>query len=321
MTQDAVPTRFGPAFLGIDGGGSKTLAIIVDVMGHERGRGQAGSSNYAAVGLQQAVAQLHLAAEQAAQAAGCPLPLQAAWLGLAGIDRPEDSALLLPHVQSLAAHIRLTNDAELVLSGLEQAVGVALIAGTGSIALGRDARGATTRAGGWGHILGDEGSGYEIGRLALQSAVRAADRRGEPTLLLNLIMSRWGLVKPDEIIGQVYADEDKAKIAQLSSLVFTAASAGDEAARQIVQHAAHELALVALTVSNALDFRERRLPLALGGGLLLHEVAFRMQILRRIRHRRPIGPVVIVEQPALSGARAAIRLHHLTRVQTEQPAT
>jgi len=312
MTFTPAPSRADRYFLGIDGGGSKTLAIIVDAMGHERGRGLAGSSNYAAVGIQQAVSQLFLAAEQAAQAAGCSLPLQAAWLGLAGIDRPEDSALLLPNVQSLAGHIYVTNDAELVLSGLEGAIGVALIAGTGSIALGRDKHGISARAGGWGHILGDEGSGYEIARLALQAAARSADGRGEPTALLDLLLRHRNLRKPEDLIGLVYRDEDKARIAQLSSLVFLAASAGDEIARQIVRHAAHELALAALTVSNALDFREGCLPLALGGGLLIHQQVFRMQVLRRLRHRRPIGPVVMVEQPALSGAHAAIKLSSIS---------
>lgn len=308
MTASSAQMVSGQGFLGVDGGGSKTLAILVDGQGQERGRGQSGSSNYAAVGVQQAVAHLGAAAEEAARAAGYALPLKAAWLGLAGIDRPEDVALLSPLLAPLAEQIHLTNDAELVLSGLERSVGVALIAGTGSIALGRDADGNTTRAGGWGHILGDEGSGYEIGRLALQAASRAADGRGQPTLLLNLIMNHWSLRKAEDMIGQVYKDEDKAQIARLSSLVFIAAHAGDEAARQIVQHAAHELALAALTVGKALNFPDDQMPLALGGGLLVHEAVFRMQVLRRIRHRRTPGPVVTVDQPALSGARAAITL-------------
>src|SRR5262249_20279577 len=156
--------------------------------------------NYIAVGIEQAFANLHAAAEQAATNAGCHLPVQAAWLGLAGVDRPSDQKLLLPRIQSLAATLRLTNDAELLLSAVDGAVGVALVAGTGSIALGRDKHGTSARAGGWGHILGDEGSGYEIGRQALQAAMRAADGRGEATLLLERIMRHWSLERPDDII-------------------------------------------------------------------------------------------------------------------------
>jgi glucosamine kinase len=308
MSQLSARDGFGPAFLGIDGGGSKTLAVIVDAQGQERGRALAGSANYAAVGVEQAVANLHAAAEEAAQRAGYPLPVKAAWLGLAGVDRPGDQDLLLPRLVPLAEIIRLTNDAELLLSALDDAVGVALVAGTGSIALGRDARGTIARAGGWGHILGDEGSGYEIGRLALQAATRAADGRAKATILLERILRHWSLERPDDLIGRVYNDDDKAEIARLSSLVFQAARAGDHAARTIARHAADELALAALAVCDRLDFSGQRVGLALGGGLLLHEKILRGQVLRRVRRRQPLGRVALVEQPALSAARAAITL-------------
>ena len=123
--------------LGVDGGGSKTLAVVVDASGNECGRGIAGSSNYAAVGISQAMYAIRSALEEAVQMASCTLPLQAAWLGLAGIDRSGDYGILFPHLQCIAKIVHLTNDAELVLSGLPGGVGIALIAGTGSIALGR----------------------------------------------------------------------------------------------------------------------------------------------------------------------------------------
>ncbi len=302
-TQD----QTAPRFLGVDGGASKTLAVVVDAQGQEHGRGIAGSSNFAAVGLEHALAQLHLAIEQAAKQSGCQYSFGAAWLGMAGVDRPEDVHLLLPHLQPLAGTIRLTNDAELLLSALDQAVGVALIAGTGSIALGRDRHGATTRAGGWGHILGDEGSGYEIGRQALQAAARAADGRGPATTLLERILQHWGLQRPDDLFEQVYQKAEKADIARLTTLVFAAAQAGDRPASKIIQLAAEELALAVLTVCRALDFPDEQVPLALGGGLLIQEIGFRWQVLRRIRRQRPVQSV-LVEQPALSAARAAITL-------------
>ncbi len=299
----------GPLFLGIDGGGSKTLAVIVDAQGQECGRALAGGSNYQAVGTESALAALHAAAEQAVLAAGGCLPVKAAWLGLAGVDRPDDQKLLLPRLHALAETTRLTNDAELLLSALDDGVGVALVAGTGSIALGRDARGAAARAGGWGHILGDEGSGYDIGRQALQAATRAADGRGAATTLLEQIMNVWGLERPDDMIGRVYNnDDDKATIARLAPLVLRAARDGDCVARKIAQSTADELALAALAVCKALDFSGQRVGLALGGGLLLHETALRGQVLRRVRRRQPLGRVVLVAEPALSGARAAIHL-------------
>ncbi|HEV7234945.1 MAG TPA: BadF/BadG/BcrA/BcrD ATPase family protein [Ktedonobacteraceae bacterium] len=295
-------------FLGVDGGGSKTLAIVVDAQGYERGCGRAGSANYNAVGLQKAVDHVRTAIEAATNAAGCHFPLRAAWLGLAGIDGPGDGALLLPHLLPLAKEMRLTNDAELVLSALDGAVGVALIAGTGSIALGYDKCGATTRAGGWGHSLGDEGSGYEIGRLALQAAVRASDGRGKATTLLERIMNYWQLNTVNDLTSQVYLYGSTTKIAALSMLVFTAAKEGDALAQEIVQRAVDELALAAVTVSKKLDFTAMPIPLALGGGLLIHEHDFRTQIVERIRQSLPVGKVVLVEHPAYSAACAAMRL-------------
>jgi glucosamine kinase len=298
----------GRYYVGVDGGGSKTLAIVVDGQGNEQGRGQAGSSNPSAVGREQATRSICAAVEEAARAAGCALPLRAAWFGLAGVDRPEDHNALLPALKALAEIIRITNDAELLLSALDNAVGVAVIAGTGSIALGRDAHGASTRAGGWGYIIGDEGSGYEMGRLALQAAAQAADGRGPQTVLLELILKHWNLSGPGDILGQVYPGGDNARIARLSALVLAAAREGDPVARKLVQHAVEQLALAALVVGDALDFEDERMPLALGGGLLVHEADLRTQVLRRIRRRRPIGQVVVVEQPALSAARASIHL-------------
>jgi len=298
----------GSCYLGVDGGGSKTIAIIVDEQGRERGRGQSGCSNRSSVGFERAVKQIQAAVEAAAAAAGCQFPLRAAWFGLAGVDRAGDDSIFHPHLRSLARRVHVTNDAELILSALDNAAGVALIAGTGSVALGRDMRGNSARAGGWGYLIGDEGSGYELGRLALQVAVRAADGRGPATALLNHIIQYWSLDKADAIIEEVYSAGDTARIARLSGIVFKAARAGDAVARELVERAANELVLAALAVSRRLDFAGNPLPLALGGGLLVHEEDFRAQVLRLLGARRPLGQVAIVAEPALSAARAALRL-------------
>lgn len=294
--------------LGIDGGGSKTRVMIVDVQGNACGRGEAGSANYHAVGVERAVEHICSAVGEAVLMAGCSLPLEAAWLGLAGIDRPEDRNVLLPHLRFIAESIRLTNDAELVLSALEKRAGVALIAGTGSIALGQNECGRVERSGGWGHILGDEGSGYDIGRRALQAAVQAADGRGPETRLLEQVLRHWELLSADEIIGKVYSSNDKATLAEISSLTLQLAREGDKMARKIVREAARELAHAVLTVGNRLGLQEKELSLALGGGLLLHEPGFRSLVLRHICKYLRIKQVVSVEQPAFSAARAALSM-------------
>lgn len=294
--------------LGVDGGGSKTLAVIVNEQGEEIGRGLAGGANYNDVGLEEAVKHIYAAVEQAARAAQCKFPLRKAWLGLAGIDRQADYDVLYPRVRELAAQVHLTNDGELLLAGLEKPVGVVLISGTGSIALGRDAAGHKARSGGWGHILGDEGSGYIIAQQALQAVVRASDGRGPQTALRDRILRTWNLQTTDELIGEVYGEPEKAKIASLSSAVMLAARGGDQVAAAIVQQAARELALAVNAVCQALEFPEQDIPLALGGGLLINEADFCTQVIQHIRHYQPIGQVELVSQPTLSAARAALRL-------------
>jgi N-acetylglucosamine kinase-like BadF-type ATPase len=300
-------------YIGIDGGGSKTLAIIVDAQGNECGRGQAGSSNHTGVGLERAVSNIYHAVKQASltlqEQANPSVHFHKAWLGLAGVDRPEDYTMLMAHLAPLADSVHLTNDAELLLSALENTVGIALIAGTGSIALGRNAQGQTARAGGWGHILGDEGSGYDIGLQCLKAVAHAADGRGQQTLLREQVLEEWQLTNADGIIGQVYTNPDKAKIARLSALVFHAVRQGDAVASAIIQRAASELAAHVKTVSAKLNYApEQGIALALGGGLLLGEADYQRQVLEHVRQQQAVEIVVPVEQPALSAARAIIRL-------------
>lgn len=293
--------------LGVDGGGSKTLAIVVDERGQECGRGLAGSSNYQAVGVPAAVRQVRAAVAGALEAAGAGgrSPCRAAWLGLAGIDRARDVALLLPRLRALAGTVRLTNDAELALGALPDQVGVALIAGTGAIALGRDAHGRIARASGWGHIMGDEGSGYTMGCQALRAAVRAADGRAPTTVLLARILEHWQLRAASELIEQVYGHEDKARIAGLAPLVLAAARAGDPAARRIVRASAAELALAVTTVCRQLRLDAQAVPLSLAGGLLLGDARLRAGVLRQVRGGSAQAPYTLVAEPALSAARAA----------------
>jgi N-acetylglucosamine kinase-like BadF-type ATPase len=289
----------------VDGGGSKTVAVVVDRDGRERGRAIAGSSNYTVVGGERAAAEVQQAVAGATRLAGGELPLRSVWIGLAGVDRPGAREVLQPLLQPLAAEILLTNDAELIFGALPDGAGVVVIAGTGSIALGRDAAGSTVRAGGWGHLIGDEGSGYDLGQRALQAATRAADGRGPATGLLDAILRHWELDQSLAIIGRVYRSTDKAEIAALSTLVFAAARDGDAVARRIVADAASELALAATAVVGRLDFGDGKPPLALAGGLLTGEAGYRAMVVRRLR-RRSLGPVSVVADPALSAARSLV---------------
>ncbi len=294
-------------YAGVDGGGSKTLAVIVDAAGQERGWGAAGGANVTSRGLDRSIVEVHKALVAAAHMARCTLPLRVAWIGLAGVDRTPDHTALLPCLQGVAHTVQLTNDAALVLSALENAQGVALIAGTGSIALGCDDRRVKVRAGGWGSALGDEGSGYALGHAGLIAAARAADGRGPATSLLDGVMREWRLKHPQDMIGRMYPHEDIGTVARLAPLVLAAAQNGDTVAGDIVERGADELALVALTVGDKLYYPDL-LPVALAGGLLTHEPTYRGMVVERLARRRPLGEVVVVQRPAAAAALAARHL-------------
>ena len=125
-------------------------------------------------------------------------------------------------------------DAALLLAaGTPDGWGVAVVAGTGSMAFARGADGRTARAGGWGPLLGDEGSGYAIALAGLRAAARAADGRAAATPLTDRLLAAFGLTRPEELIGVVYRGGDRAALAALAPVVLEAADAGDAVAAEI----------------------------------------------------------------------------------------
>ena len=295
-------------FAGIDGGGSKTEIVVVDATGTERARHRTTTCNQSVIGREAALATLREGLATVMRMTGTLGSLEHAWFGLAGFDRGEDHALMAPPLATLAESITLTNDAELVLAALPGASGVALIAGTGSIAVGRNAAGLGARAGGWGHVFGDEGSGYELGRRTLQAAAMMDDGRGPATTLLPRLLAHWGLTSAPQLITRVYGDAaSKSEIAALADLVVAATEEGDAVALALLDGAATDLAATALAVADRLGFDDG-LPLALAGGLLTNVTSLREATVSRIAAQCTLATVAVVTDPALAGARAAIHL-------------
>ena len=170
--------------LGVDGGGSKTEAWLTSRDDHLQGLpavvGLAGPSNPRTVGMEEATREILMAIESArSQIEAQAVNIQAACLAIAGADRVDTKQQLVSWAreQNLACHIMVCNDAEPILARTPQRIGVALIAGTGSFAYGRNERGEVHRAGGWGYRFGDEGSGYSIAVAGIAAALRYADGR------------------------------------------------------------------------------------------------------------------------------------------------
>jgi N-acetylglucosamine kinase-like BadF-type ATPase len=178
-------------------------------------------------------------------------------LGIAGVDRPEDATVVRGIMSRIGykARILVVNDALIALqAGIGAAAGIVIVAGTGSIAYGCDFQARAARAGGWGYVLGDEGSGYWIGRLALRAIVREADGRGQPTTLTPRVLAHFGVARPGELFQTVYRQDFKpAAVAALAIHVQHARDEGDAVAIAILDRGAKELVAAAQSVANQLD--------------------------------------------------------------------
>ena len=199
----------GPHVVGVDGGGSHTQCLILDGSGREVGRGSGGPSNHQSVGEQAAQAALAASLSEALASAGRP-PLAAACFGMAGLDRDEDHRILRRIAQAVlpGLPLKLVHDGLVALVGGTggQQHGVAVIAGTGSSVVGYTPDGRSARSGGWGHVLGDEGSGYDIARRGLNAATRAQDGRGPETILTSRLPQAAGLPSLDSLSEHIYID-------------------------------------------------------------------------------------------------------------------
>ncbi len=299
--------------LGVDGGGSKTMALLSDSAGQVMGRGVAGPSNQQVVGFERACAAVESAIMAAFADAQCePQPVAAICLGLAGVDRPEDHQRFNAWANTCWPAVKLTiaNDATLVLAaGTPDGWGLALVSGTGSISYGRDAQGRYARAGGWGYLLGDEGSSYAIGLAALQAVTRAADGRAAPTMLTDVVLNHWELSTPQALIGHVYGGQlAPITIAGLAMLVEETAAAGDAVAQAIIAQACHESALALQAVARQLELPTPT-PCALAGGLLLNRPRIATGVLQAAADLQLVlDPVTLVAEPALGAVRIAARL-------------
>ncbi|QDT91445.1 N-acetylglucosamine kinase [Gimesia algae] len=303
--------------LGIDGGGSTTraaLAVVAETFEfHVAGRGTAGASNFNSSVWEVATEQVQLAIQRAFESAGTePHRVAAVCLGMSGAGRTAEQQAWMRWAKEsgVAEQASVVTDAETVLAaGTPEGRGVALIAGTGSLAFGTNAAGQVARAGGWGYLLGDEGSGYQITLAALRGIARAVDGRGPDTRLQPAFLEALDLNDPRALIGWLYHTErERSEIAGLSHLVFEAAEQGDALARTILQQAIFELRDLVQSVVSQLSFSSSDYALALTGGVLLHQRDFRVSLLERLREQE-LQPTTIecVDDASLGAVRLAIK--------------
>ncbi len=257
-------------FLGVDGGASKTAALVTDDQGKSLGDGVAGPSNHLRVGIETAARNIERAVNKAlVNADVASREIVWAYCGIAGADHPAHRQEIVDSLNIFfpRGNFTVDNDARIALSGaIGFGAGVVVIAGTGSVAFGRNETGEEARAGGWGPTLGDEGSAYGIARAGLSAALRAHDGRGPSTKMLEIISRDYDLAA-SEIPRFVYATTTHADdIARYSKLVIEAAEAGDPVASAILQDAGRELGACVVAVAQRLKMADREFPVAHVGG-------------------------------------------------------
>lgn len=295
--------------LGIDAGGTKTVCLLAGEDGAIVAEARGGGANLQAVGELEVEKVLHHVMDTAVGTRDSRPT--AICLGIAGVDRPHDADAVRGIMRRIGYKARtlVVNDALVALvAGAGDGPGVVIIAGTGSIAYGRDADDRAARAGGWGYLLGDEGSGFWIGRRALSAIVRQADGRGPATQLSELVMSRMRLVRPSDLIRETYyRDLRRTAIAGLAPLVEQARAAGDAVASDILTQAAVELTAAAETVVTRLGMRGEVFPTILAGGIFQAVPWLAADVIRRMSEVAPRSQAALLGvEPAVGAVRLAL---------------
>lgn len=264
--------RLHQLYLGVDGGGTKTHIAIMNGDGEITCEGYAGPSNPLRVGVETSVLNIIKAIDSACDSIGVTRgDIVSATLGLAGVRRQD----LRQRVrESFVKNLKVRNtevitDAEIALYGTTLGKpGLVVIAGTGSICLGKNAAGEMAIAGGWGPLAGDEGGGSNIAKQALYKVAKASDGRGEPTKLSERAAEYFRASTPENLIVAIYSPQmDNARISGFARFVVETALEGDKIAVEILQDAGYELGLAACAVIKKLRLERHKVPIGCVGGI------------------------------------------------------
>ena len=289
-------------FLGIDGGGTKTRCVVGDEH-RVLGTALTSSCKIQRVGEEEARRALHTVVKQACEAASVSADrVEHACVGIAGItDSSVTEWVQRALGQVISAPVDVVSDVMIALeAAFGDAPGCVVVAGTGSIAVGRNEQGTLIRAGGWGPAVSDEGSGYWIGRAAVAATLRAFDA-GKSTALLPAIMDAWHVSDRQEFT-RVASSSPAPDFAQLFPRVLQVAEMGDATATDIIMRAGFELAELAMVVIRRLWPDGQRVRVAVSGGVLQNSRLIRQVFTSTLRCARPEAALTFGNIEAVLGA-------------------
>jgi N-acetylglucosamine kinase-like BadF-type ATPase len=296
--------------VGVDGGGSKTEAVIMDADQRVIGEGRAGPSNPLRVGIAGAATAVREAIDNACAAANLRRgDLVAAEIGLAGARRRELRERMRETLLPLGiGEIKVVTDAEIALYGAtDGAPGLVVIAGTGSICCGINSRGRNFCAGGWGPIAGDEGGGAWLARRALRAVAHASDGRGPNTVLTDFACAYFHVTAADDLITAIYAPTiTNERLAGFGRDVVEAGKCKDPVAQQIISDGGTELGWAAVAVIRQLQMERERFQIAYVGGVF--RAAGEMIVNPLRAEVEKVAPRAYFQPPHFAPAVAAARM-------------
>lgn len=275
-------------YLGLDGGQSSTTILIAEHTGRVIGAGRGGPCNHLGTSegrtkFFRAITQCLAQACREARLDPTTVAFRSACLGFSG--GPEDKESFVRELIRSSKY-KVTHDAEIALSGATAGQpGIIIIAGTGSMAFGRNAKNQTARAGGWGYIFGDEGGAFDLTRRALRAALQLEEGWGRQTILHDALLKATGASNSNDLLHRFYTPQySRTAIASMAPLVTRAAEDGDEVALEILDCAAEKLAWFVEGVYRIL-FTGESVPVAYIGGVFqsaLLRAGFAGRILKSI---------------------------------------
>ncbi len=311
--------------LGIDGGGTKTVCVLATLDGKVIGRGIEGTTNPNLVSLSEIRESLQKAIQEAIQN-NPKIQIQAVCAGIAGVSVSEkkqaelrnviwEILTALPFCSMLSERFNPSKNIEVVsdvvialVAGAGERHGIIVISGTGSVVYGETVKGHKIKVGGWGYLL-DEGSGYEIGRMALKEILKAYEVSGETTPLAQKVLNVWNLSSVRDVVNYVYQKTTKpTDIANLAKIVDAAARAGDEAAKNVLRKAASGLYSNISAAAKRIDFGKGGATVVLSGGVLTNVEIVREIIVEKIQAELPeITSIQLCREPVKGAVILALK--------------
>lgn len=293
--------------IGIDGGGTKTVLKLADLEGKLILENEGGSCNINSMGEEAVESMIkELIASTMLKSSIKLKEVKAICIGTAGVDTDKDKLILEQIIRNCGFENKIiaVNDSEIALyGGVGKEEGIILISGTGSICFGKNAEGESKRAGGWGHLIGDEGSAYYIGINALNKIIKGYDEIEEKTVMTDIILDYLKLKTAEDLIEFVYrSGAGKSDIAALAKLVDKAYKEGDTLAEEILLKSAFELFLISKAVIDHLKLNNKDITLAINGSVITKNELIYSEFNRLLKKNYPRIKVEKVKYDAAWGA-------------------